>query len=712
MTKPIARREEILLAARHRFARHGYTGASMRQIAEEANVTKAALYYHFPDKATLFKEATRHAIERLRSQVRERAEGIGDPILRLRTLVHACLEQFQTERDAIRQLYVMLFIPDETLALSPEILGEHGEPLREALVECARAGLLEEKRVDDLATLLIGAIEYSGVMSVLTPRAPRPDAALGDRLLEQIIPGIEAHWAASAKGTAASDGGAAPGIPAPTRRASGFRRRLATLALPLLFAASALAQPPATSAQASQDMRVEVLPGAPYAMILDDCVRDALHANAALQAERMGRGEVQGMMKQAVSIGLPTFGLSGVWTRGRDPSFALDALFSDLGSDDGSQSEGPVEDNSFIPPPEDIPAQTFWRASINASWHINPMLIYNAINAANLGIQQQELKITDAEHRTAEAVMIAYYGVISAAEQLAALDAEIEAKDEFLEVARRRFSLGFATGLDTLRAAVSLANLHPRRRTVAQRLRDAGSQLNVLMGHRTLAPLTIQSDVPVELDDVDPDLAASNVERRPDVRQLDVLAGILRRSRGAQRAELTPSLTAGGSYGQVARDPGSFAGLGHDYWSASVSLNIPLFDGMLTRGRVQETEATIRRVRYQREEALRQARLEVRSILGELATARNNLVASELNMAAAEDALRQMTLRYEFGKADYLSVLDSQTGRFFARGNLIEARNGVLSLTASLKRALGYLPQTSLMEIVDALRTTGGDPAE
>jgi outer membrane protein TolC len=71
-----------------------------------------------------------------------------------------------------------------------------------------------------------------------------------------------------------------------------------------------------------------------------------------------------------------------------------------------------------------------------------------------------------------------------------------------------------------------------------------------------------------------------------------------------------------------------------------------------------------------------------------------------------------MTLRYEFGKADYLSVLDSQTGRFFARGNLIEARNGVLSLTASLKRALGYLPQTSLMEIVDALRTTGGDPAE
>lgn len=47
-------RAVILDAAERLFMQDGYRGISMRQIAEEVGVTKAALYYHFQDKEDLF----------------------------------------------------------------------------------------------------------------------------------------------------------------------------------------------------------------------------------------------------------------------------------------------------------------------------------------------------------------------------------------------------------------------------------------------------------------------------------------------------------------------------------------------------------------------------------------------------------------------------------------------------------------------------------
>ena len=104
--------------------------------------------------------------------------------------------------------------------------------------------------------------------------------------------------------------------------------------------------------------------------------------------------------------------------------------------------------------------------------------------------------------------------------------------------------------------------------------------------------------------------------------------------------------------------------------------------------------------------AERQAQLEILSLHGDLAAARANLRAAQLNLTAAEDALRQMTQRYELGKADYLSVLDSQAQRFLARNNLIGARHEVLTVTAALKRALGFAPSVSLSAVADQLSSS------
>ena len=47
--------DRILSAAENIFARFGYRRASMSQIAEEAGLTRQALYHHYPSKEALFR---------------------------------------------------------------------------------------------------------------------------------------------------------------------------------------------------------------------------------------------------------------------------------------------------------------------------------------------------------------------------------------------------------------------------------------------------------------------------------------------------------------------------------------------------------------------------------------------------------------------------------------------------------------------------------
>lgn len=495
------------------------------------------------------------------------------------------------------------------------------------------------------------------------------------------------------------------------------RMNIFTGAVTLLYCLFAVT-PSAALTIGMEPRSVTAIPGDSEPVALEKCIETALEHNATLTAERLKLGELKGRMTQALATGLPSLNLTGTWSRGRDPSFALDESFSFDGdgspadtSGGGSSLDSLFAGFDFMPSPEDIPAQTFWRTGLQAHWEIRPGLIRNAVGAADLGLKRQLQLVTDTEHRTVEAVMAAYYGVIMAGEQLDAIDAELAAMGEFLDVTRRRFSLGLSTSLDTLRAAVSLANIAPRRRRAIQDLRDAGAGLNGLMGHPERSKLTVFRDIPTETTRIDPGHAVGRVGGRPDILQMELLCDILKKNRGAVRSGRHPYFSADASYGYVTGDPGDMLAPGHDYWSVSLTLGVPIFDGLLTRGKVREAVAAVAGMERLIEEARRGARIEIYSLLGDLDAATANLDAAGMNVDVAENALSLMTMSYELGKTDYLSVLNMQAERFLAETNLILARNEVLTLTASLKRALGFAPSLPLEEAGKILESEARNPA-
>ncbi len=57
--------DKILEVAAKTFAEKGYNGTCMREIAEALDITKAALYYHFPGKEEIFSACLTHTLGQL-----------------------------------------------------------------------------------------------------------------------------------------------------------------------------------------------------------------------------------------------------------------------------------------------------------------------------------------------------------------------------------------------------------------------------------------------------------------------------------------------------------------------------------------------------------------------------------------------------------------------------------------------------------------------
>jgi AcrR family transcriptional regulator len=67
-TELFSTKQRILTAAEVLFARHGFAGASLRQVTSAANVNLAAVNYHFGSKENLINEVFRRRLDELNAQ--------------------------------------------------------------------------------------------------------------------------------------------------------------------------------------------------------------------------------------------------------------------------------------------------------------------------------------------------------------------------------------------------------------------------------------------------------------------------------------------------------------------------------------------------------------------------------------------------------------------------------------------------------------------
>lgn len=94
------RPEQIIGIAGRLFARRGYEGTSLRDIAEEAKITKAALYYHFPNKEALFHRIVLDSLRTLIDVVRAAVDAAPTPLEKVRQYMLVSADFMDADRDS------------------------------------------------------------------------------------------------------------------------------------------------------------------------------------------------------------------------------------------------------------------------------------------------------------------------------------------------------------------------------------------------------------------------------------------------------------------------------------------------------------------------------------------------------------------------------------------------------------------------------------
>jgi AcrR family transcriptional regulator len=95
-TAAVSTRDAVFDSAASLFAKGGFDGVSVDDLARDAGVNKAMIYYHFADKLALYRAVLADGLSRMGVIVNEIATGDGTPAVKLDRFIEAFVRMTET----------------------------------------------------------------------------------------------------------------------------------------------------------------------------------------------------------------------------------------------------------------------------------------------------------------------------------------------------------------------------------------------------------------------------------------------------------------------------------------------------------------------------------------------------------------------------------------------------------------------------------------
>ena len=170
MTTPASQRQpsrdKILDCAEQLFARRGFAGIGLAEVAEQVGLSKSSLFHHFSSKAQLYAAVMARILDRIEAELMRSLAAGGGPVQRLERWLDVVVDVLAANPTYARLLLRSLFEDDELTGELPEeravnatlrrIVGAADTLLREGIA----SGVFRPVNVPHMVQSIIGTTVF------------------------------------------------------------------------------------------------------------------------------------------------------------------------------------------------------------------------------------------------------------------------------------------------------------------------------------------------------------------------------------------------------------------------------------------------------------------------------------------------------------------------------------------------------------------------
>jgi outer membrane protein TolC len=410
----------------------------------------------------------------------------------------------------------------------------------------------------------------------------------------------------------------------------------------------------------------------PSAISLEQAIQIAIENNVATLLAREREREAEGLRAQSRAGLLPN--VSGTAYQAN-----LTQNLAALGFQAGTF---PGFNRFFIGPFNNFDARARLVQSI---FSLSAIRNYQAGKA---GVRVAALQESLAREQVATFTALTYLEALRSGRDVEAAQSDVDLAQTLLKLAQDQHDAGVATGVDVTRAETRLAQSRVRLSQAQTSSEQAVLNLQRVVGLPLGSSLTLTDPLRFTNDPL-PSVETAVEEAgqsRPEVRIAEAQSGLAGLEKRAAQAELLPSLDFVGDYGVSGITPTNTA---LPTRRVAVQLNVPLFNGGLTRGRIEAASSRERQAELELGSVRGQVEEDVRLAFSALRTTAEQVGAAQQSVTLAQRELEMARDRFRAGVGDNVEVVAAQSALSNARGDEVTALAQYNAARLNLAAALG-----------------------
>jgi len=308
--------------------------------------------------------------------------------------------------------------------------------------------------------------------------------------------------------------------------------------------------------------------------------------------------------------------------------------------------------------------------------------------SAQVGARLADLEEKLAREQVASLASLAYLNALRSQSDVGTAQANLSLAKSLLTLANNQKSAGVATGVDVTRAETRVADQETRLAQAETAEQTAMLNLLRVAG----LPLDSRPELtdPLEFDaQPAPVVEVALQTASQDRVEIAIAEQEVKRlgyERKSAQAELYPSADFFANYGSSGVQVNELALPTH---SVGVRVNIPIFNGGATYGRIKSAKSRETQGRLRLDDTRQQVEQDVRNTLQALATGAKQAQSAQQQVKLAERELEQSRDRFSAGVGDNIEVLNAQTALENARNAQVSALTAYNTARINLAAALG-----------------------